>query len=444
MSKRQDPKVKAVSTRGNGYAEEVSISSLKANPSNPRIMRDDRFAKLKKSITEFPDMMDKRPIVAVTDKDGKLMVLGGNMRLRACQDLGLKTVPVVLADDWTEEQRRRFIIADNVGFGEHDFDLLANEWDAEDLSDWGLDLPVGFGAELNEGLTDPDEVPVVPETPITVLGDVWVMGKHRIVCGDSTEADTVAKCLNGVKPHLMVTDPPYGVEYRPEWRKEAGVGGSGTATGVVMNDDRADWREAWALFPGSVAYVWHAGTFAGDVAASLQSCKFKLRAQIVWVKTRHVLSRGDYHHQHEPAYYGVKDGADENWNFVPEHEVSSYAVKKGAVGHYVGGRKQSTVWFIEHLKSGTGHGTQKPVECMKRPIENNSSPGQAVYEPFSGSGTTIIAGEMTGRSIHAIELSPEYVDVAVKRWQDFTGQQAIHEASGKTFEELSDAQASTV
>ena len=142
MSKRQDPKAKAVSMRGNGYAEDVSISRLKANPSNPRILRDDRFAKLKKSITEFPDMLNKRPIVAVTDKDGKLMVLGGNMRLRACQDLGLKTVPVVLADDWTEEQRRRFIIADNVGFGEHDWDALANEWDAAELSDWGLDLPI--------------------------------------------------------------------------------------------------------------------------------------------------------------------------------------------------------------------------------------------------------------------------------------------------------------
>ena len=123
--------------------KEYPIAKLKANPSNPRIMRDDRFAKLKKSITEFPDMLNKRPIVAVTDKDGKLMVLGGNMRLRACQDLKMKTVPVVLADEWTEEQRRRFIIADNVGFGEHDFDMLANEWDAVELADWGLDAP-GF------------------------------------------------------------------------------------------------------------------------------------------------------------------------------------------------------------------------------------------------------------------------------------------------------------
>jgi hypothetical protein len=165
MTKRQESKPKGVSTHENGYAEEVSISRLKANPNNPRIMRDDRFAKLKKSITEFPDMLNKRPIVAVTDKDDKLMVLGGNMRLRACQDLGLKTVPVVLADDWTEEQRRRFIITDNVGFGEWNYDDLANEWEAEDLEDWGLNLPLGqdFSDKNKEIDTDgfADEVTII-------------------------------------------------------------------------------------------------------------------------------------------------------------------------------------------------------------------------------------------------------------------------------------------
>jgi site-specific DNA-methyltransferase (adenine-specific) len=146
-----------------------------------------------------------------------------------------------------------------------------------------------------------------------------------------------------------------------------------------------------------------------------------------------VLSRGDYHQQHEPALYAVREGADENWNFVPEHEIASYAVKKGEPGHFVGGRKQSTVWFIENVKNDTGHGTQKPVECMKRPIENNSSPGQAVYDPFLGSGTTIIAAEMTGRCCHAIELSAPYVDVCVQRWEAFTGEDATLEADGRIF-----------
>lgn len=431
---RKDPKGKKVSARKKGDIQAqttkpnpsvgfqlVPIGTLKANPTNPRVLRDEKFLKLKASITEFPDMLHKRPIVAVTDGD-KYMVLGGNMRLRACQDLGIKDVPVILADNWTEDERRRFIIADNVGFGEWDWGQLANEWDAGELESWGLDLPVDFGAETNDGLTDPDEVPETPENPITVLGDVWLMGKHRIVCGDSTEADTVAKCLNGVKPHLMVTDPPYGVEYDASWRSEVNGDGADSkrAVGKVLNDDRADWREAWALFPGDVAYVWCAGTKSHTVALSLEACGFDMRSMIVWAKQRHTFGRSHYHEQKEPCWY---------------------AVKKGGTGHWAGDRKQTTLWQIDNNRnSETGHSTQKPVECMKRPIENNSSPGQAVYEPFSGSGTTIIAGEMTGRSIHAIELSPAYVDVAVKRWQDFTGLEAIHEASGKTFAELSEAQ----
>jgi DNA modification methylase len=202
----------------------------------------------------------------------------------------------------------------------------------------------------------------------------------------------------------MVTDPPYGVEYDAKWREDAGVNGPGAAKGKVLNDDRADWTEAWALFPGDVAYVWHAGLYASTVAESLIKCGFNMRSQIIWAKSNFAMSRGDYHWQHEPCWY---------------------AVKKAAKGHWAGDRKQTTIWNIpKPQKSETGHSTQKPVECMKRPIENNSSIGQAVYEPFSGSGTTIIACEMTGRVCYAIELNPAYVDIAVKRWEQFTGQKA--------------------
>jgi len=214
--------------------------------------------------------------------------------------------------------------------------------------------------------------------PATVAGDVWLLGKHRLVCGDCTEPEVVEACVNGVTPHLMVTDPPYGVAYDPAWRARAGVNLNKRKLGKVGNDDRADWREAWALFPGDVAYVWHAGRFASVAADSLEACGFALRAQIIWGKDRFALSRGDYHWQHEPCWY---------------------AVRNGAKGHWSGGRSQSTLWSIPARDdSGHGHGTQKPVECMKRPIENNSSPGQAVYDPFLGSGTTIIAAEMTGRA----------------------------------------------
>lgn len=240
--------------------------------------------------------------------------------------------------------------------------------------------------------------------------------KHRIVCGSSTEADTVAKVLGDVRPHLMVTDPPYGVEYDPGWRNQAGAA-STRRIGKVLNDDRADWREAWSLFPGDVAYVWHGALHAATVAESLVAEGFTIRSQIIWAKERLVLSRGDYHWQHEPAWY---------------------AVRSSGTGHWAGDRKQTTIWRISSKDQDTDtvHGTQKPVECMKRPIENNSSPGQAVYEPFSGSGTTIIAAEMTGRHCHAVELSPAYVDVAVKRWQDFTGQQATLEGDGRSFDEV--------
>jgi site-specific DNA-methyltransferase (adenine-specific) len=169
---------------------------------------------------------------------------------------------------------------------------------------------------------------------------------------------------------------------------------------------------------------------------SLRSVRLKLRAQIVWVKTNHVIGRGDYHPQHEACLYGVQDGADDHWRFVPEHEIADYSVRAGSTGHWQGSRKQSTVWMIEHLKSETGHSTQKPVECMKRPITNNSDPGDAVYDPFIGSGTTIIAAEMTGRACHGVELSPQYVDVAVRRWQAFTGLAATLEASGRTFAKI--------
>ena len=217
----------------------------------------------------------------------------------------------------------------------------------------------------------------------------------------------------------MVTDPPYGVEYDADWRNKAtradGSPIGASALGEVLNDDRADWREAWALFPGDVAYVWHAGSRSHVVADSLVACGFNLYSLIVWGKNTLVIGRGHYHPKHEPCWY---------------------AVRKGKTGHWQGDRKQTTLWEIDKpQKSETGHSTQKPIECMKRPIENNSKPGDGVYEPFSGSGTTIIAAEQTGRRCYAMELSPNYVDVAVRRWQNFTGKRAVLESTGHPFPE---------
>jgi DNA modification methylase len=198
---------------------------------------------------------------------------------------------------------------------------------------------------------------------ITRPGDLWLLGPHRLLCGDATSAADVARLLNGAVPHLMTTDPPSGVNYDPEWRNEAGVSAT-MRTGKVANDDRADWREAWALFPGDVAYVWHAGVHARTVIESLEAAGFVVRSQIIWAKSRFVLGCGDYHWQHEPAIY---------------------AVRKSATGHWQGARDQATLWPISSggdEDAATIHGTQKPVECMRRPMLNNSTPGDAVYEPF--------------------------------------------------------------
>jgi len=358
-------------------------------------------------------------------------IIAGHGRVLAAKKLGIDEIPVMIADGWTDAQTRAYIIADNKLAENAGWDTALLKVEFEELQ--GLDFDLGLtGFSLDEigvitadktaGLTDPDETPEAPAEPVTEPGDVWILGRHRIVCGDSTKAEDVEKVLANVRPHLMVTDPPYGVEYDAGWRgraksadgKRASPGVH--ATGKVLNDDNADWREAWALFPGDVAYVWHSGLFAGVVAESLEATGFGLRSQIIWSKTKFAIGRGDYHWQHEPCWY---------------------AVKKSAKGHWAGDRKQTTLWQIpKPQKSETGHSTQKPVECMRRPIENNSSPGQAIYEPFSGSGTTIIACEEAGRSCHAVELNPAYVDVAVTRWQNFTGQTAILESTGMTFLEM--------
>jgi DNA modification methylase len=393
---------------------------------NARTHSDAQVAQIAASIKEFGWT---NPVLV----DGDNGVIAGHGRLLASRKLGIVEVPVIELSGLSEPAKRAYILADNKLALNAGWDEAMLGLEAGELSALGVDMAlVGFsdrelqalGANQNTGLTDPDETPDVPAEPVTKIGDVWLLGRHRLICGDCTDPAIVGKLLGGVTPHLMVTDPPYGVSYRPEWRNEVvrndGSKVAARATGEVLNDDRADWREAWALFPGDVAYVWHGALHAGTVAGSLEASGFAIRAQIIWDKTRLVIGRGDYHWQHEPAWY---------------------AVRKGKTGHWAGDRKQTTVWGISHQRSETGHGTQKPVECMKRPIQNNSSPGQAIYEPFSGSGTTIIAAEMTGRVCFAAELAPPYVDVAVKRWEAFTGEQALHALTGEPFGKVSAGEA---
>ena len=351
--------------------------------------------------------------------DGGNGIIAGHGRVLAARKLGMTAVPVIELGHLSAAQKRAYVLADNrlAAAAGWDRELLALE--VADLDALGMDLgTLGFEAGeidalLRNGVPDPREeaTPEPPAVPVSRQGDLWVLGDHRLLCGSATEAGDVARLLGALRPHLMVTDPPYGVAYDPAWRNAAGLAAT-KRTGRVMNDDRADWREAWALFPGEVAYVWHGALHAAAVAASLEASGFAVRSQIIWAKERLVLSRGDYHWQHEPCWYAVR--------------------RKGR-GHWAGDRKQTTLWAIPNREqdAATVHGTQKPVEAMRRPMLNNSSPGQAVYEPFCGSGTSIIAAETCGRSCLALELDPAYVDVAVTRWQDFTGERAVLEGDGR-------------
>lgn len=369
----------------------MKLSELKLNEKNPRLIKDEKFKKLVKSIQEFPKMMELRPIIV----DDANVILGGNMRMKALEHLKYKEVPdawVKKASELTEDEKQRFIVADNVGFGEWDWDILANEWNESNLIEWGLDLPAIKTMEATEdGYEIPDEV----KTDI-VLGDLFEVGEHRLLCGDSTDSDMVAKLLQGKEPYLMVTDPPYGVEYDANWRNEAdrsnGRPSSDRATGKVQNDTNADWTDAWVLSPAKVCYVWHAGKYSSIVQTSLEKNDFQMRSQIIWVKNNIVISRGDYHWKHEPCWYAVKKGSKGNWS---------------------SDRKQCTVWEIDKpLKSETGHSTQKPVECMAKPINNHDGD---VYDPFLGSGTTMVAAHQLNRKCYGMELDPKYCQVIIDR-----------------------------
>lgn len=350
-------------------------------------------------------------------------MIAGHGRLAAARQLRLTEVPVIVLYGLTDTQRRSLILADNrIGLNAGwDLKMLACEM--KDLSLLGADLKA-LGFKKGElalalrsdmaGLTDENEVPECVDTSASMAGDIWLLGPHRVACGDCTDPEIVRALFDGATPHLLVSDPPYGVEYDPEWRHRLGFNKS-AKRGRIKNDERADWSETWALFPGEIAYVWHGALHAATVADSLTRTGFTVRAQIVWAKERLVMSRGDYHWQHEPCWYAVR--------------------KKG---NWTGDRKQTTLWTIPTGGQDveTKHSTQKPVECMRRPILNNSSVGDAVYEPFLGSGTTLIAAQSTGRVCFGIEIDPIFVDVAIRRWQEFSGERAIRLRDGLGFDEV--------
>lgn len=404
----------------------VSLTELRPFEKNPREHSAAQIENLVAIIRKFG-----WTIPILIDEDAT--ILAGHGRVLAAERMGIEAVPAITASGWSEEQKRAYIIADNkineAGgwdknlLGELLHGLSADGWDMGTLGMSEQDLRRALtGSTSGDG--DAPKAEPRPE-PLMRPGEVWVLGdRHRLACIDSTNPEAVAKALGGHVPHLMVTDPPYGVNYDPGWREERDLKPLGRvrASGKVHHDDRADWREAWNLFPGDVAYVWHASMLAHEVHASLIASRFELRSVIILVKQTFTVGRGHYHWQHEPCFY---------------------VVRKGRSGKWAGGRKESTVWqFANAGAMGgkkddtiTGHGTQKPVEAMRRPIENSSKRGDLIYDPFVGSGTTLVAAEQTGRRAIVCELDPGYAEMALERWIAFANGHAYEESTGETWAE---------
>lgn len=377
--------------------QKVQIETIKLDPSNPRSITKEAFERLKQSITDFPEMQKVKPLVVA---DG--YALAGNMRLLAYKDLGYRELHVLDVSEWSQAKRDEFMIKDNTHYGTWDYDALANEWETLPLTDWGLDV---WETEVEElkGLTDEDDVPEAPQEPITKLGDVWILGEHRVMCGDSTSKEAVEILMDGEKADMVFTDPPYGVDY------DGGHAVKGVRREKLKNDGTADiYKSTISIMyryskKDTPLYLWYSDSKSLSVLSAVLSAGYEIRNNIIWNKN--VAQFGaigaQYKTKHEPCLYCYKKGQKSNWT-GPNNEVS--------------------VWDIDRNSKNEHHPTQKPIALAERCIKNHKA--DTVLDLFLGSGSTLIAAEKTNRKCYGMELDPKYCDVIVKRWEDFTGKKA--------------------
>ncbi len=390
----------------------VPVTRIKANPNNPRIIKDDKFAKLVKSIKDFPEMLALRPIVVNDD----MIVLGGNMRLKACKEAGLKELPVIKASSLTEEQQREFIIKDNVGFGEWDWEMINQEWDTEQLEEWGLDVPeFKLEGEAEEDDYDiPDEI-----TTDIVPGDLFEIGPHRLLCGDSTNSDDVEKLMDGQKADMVFTDPPYNINYgnikHPKFKQRD------IKNDNMSEDDFTDFCKSFisniVLFnKGCVYMAGHPGP-DGRIMFMAADKAMHCSTVIIWNKDQFTLGRGKYQNKYEPIWFGWVDSG-----------VSFY-----------GDRKQTNVWDFPRPKKSEEHPTMKPVELVAHAISHASRNEDCVLDIFIGSGTTMVAAHQLNRKCYGMELDPKYCQVIVDRMHKLDPDLQI-KRNGKPYEKTESIQ----
>jgi len=383
---------------------EVKIGEIKANPNNPRIIKDDKFKKLVKSIQEFQEMLKLRPIVVNDD----MVVLGGNMRLKACKEAGLKSIPIIKASLLTEEQQKEFIVKDNVGYGEWDWDDLANNWDAEQLTDWGLDIP-NFEAEVLEAEEDDFAVPDGGIETDIVLGDLFEIGEHRLLCGDSTDTDQVARLMFGNKADMVFTDPPYNVDFKGQELSNTtkdGIEilrhkGANTKHDKIKNDSMPDDEfiefikqvlSNVLLFNKGAWYFSFCDLKLDLLLNPLKEMGFAWKSIIIWKKNQATLSGKDYKSRYEPIVYGC-----------PEN--SFYGERY----------KQEDIWEFQRTLKNDLHPTMKPIPLIENALNNSSQEGMLVLDLFLGSGSTMVASHQLKRKCYGMELDPKYCQVIVDR-----------------------------
>ena len=399
--------------------EQVSVGSVVPYALNSRTHSDEQVSQIASSIKEFGFT---NPVLI----DSENVIIAGHGRLLAARKIGIDEVPCIRLGYLTDTQRRAYIIADNklalnAGWDE---EALAAEIARLSEEDFDLDM-LGFDSDEIEaflsaedgtdGLTDEDEVPEVPEQAVTVAGDIWTLGNHRLMCGDSTSPDDLKKLCAGELVDLWLTDPPYNVAYEGKTAEAL------TIKNDSMDDDsfRRFLVESYAaadsvMKEGASFYIWHADSEGYNFRGAADDIGWKIRQCLVWVKQTLVMGRQDYHWKHEPCLYGWKEGAGHLWNTD---------------------RKQTTVLEFDRPSKNVEHPTMKPVDLFEYQMLNNTKSGGVVLDSFAGSGTTGIAAEKNGRVARLMELDPRYCDVIIHRWQEFSGKEAVNNTTKKTFAE---------
>lgn len=422
-------------------------------PANPRSIDVAKFKKLKASIEENPEMLSLREVLVYQHGD-KYVIIGGNMRYRALKEVGYKeAVCKVIPQRATAEQLRAVAIKDNNNFGDWDFEALANLWNAEELDRWGVDLPPMDGdVKEDEAEEDNFNPASVTGKPKAQEGDIYRLGRHRLICGDSTEPEVLQILMGDQKADLLLTDPPYNVDYSSK-NEALNAADKGNRVQKDIANDKMEGSAfqdfLFAAFnnanpylkPGGAFYIWHAGTEGLNFKLAVQRVGWELKQILIWVKNNIVLGRQDYQWKHEPCLYGWKPGASHYFvarrdlititedealdlNALTKQELKDLLTKVLSL-------PTSDIHEDKPLRSAD-HPTMKPLKLMGRLIKNSTRPGEVVLDPFGGSGSTMMAAEQLGRACYMVELDPAYIDVICKRYEELTGEKAEYLGNFKT------------